>query len=62
MTIRYHQLAGFAEGDFVQLKSGGPTMQIVGFLGLDANVSYPDTDREFCVVYHFFPLACLKKI
>lgn len=62
MTIRYHQLVGFTEGDYVMLNSGGPTMQIVGFLGLDANVSYPDPNVKFGVLYTFFPLACLKKI
>jgi len=62
MTIKFHQLTTFVEGDFVELKSGGPAMQIVGFLGLDANVSYPDPKVEFGVLYTFFPLACLKKI
>lgn len=50
----------FGVGDTVQLKSGGPNMMIVDFLGCDANVCYPDPNREYAVLYTFFPVACLK--
>ena len=52
----------FRVGDQVQLKSGGPDMLIVDFLGSDANVCYLDPNREYAVLYTFFPVACLKTI
>ncbi|MNC50145.1 hypothetical protein D3C75_993690 [compost metagenome] len=60
--IKLHQLHGLEIGDTVQLKSGGPNMMIVDFLGCDANVCYPDVNCKFGVLYTFFPMACLKKI
>lgn len=60
--IKHHQLTQLVVGDFVQLKSGGPNMIIVDFLGLDANVCYPSPYHEYSVLYTFFPIACLKKI
>lgn len=60
--IKYHQLTQLVVGDTVQLKSGGPNMLIVDFLGLSANVCYPDVNVKYGVLYTFFPIACLKKI
>lgn len=62
MTIKYHQLTQLTIGDAVRLNSGGPDMMIVDFLGLSAQVSYPDPDHDLCVLYTFFPIACLRKI
>lgn len=60
--IKLHQLHGLEIGDYVQLKSGGPNMMIVDFLGCDANVCYPSPYHEYSVLYTFFPMSCLKKI